>query len=211
MRRTVLFARRLTRSRHGQAGLFALSAAETVFLPLMLEAIMAPMMLVDRRRAWRTGMIALAGCLIGAVIAYFLGAWLYGWFGQDLVALIGRQEAFDDFKIFMQTHGFWAILVAGLTPIPFQIAVLASGITGYALPGFIAAVLISRGLRYLGMAALVSWLGADAFKVFSRLRRLSPWRKKPALRDEVTQAIPEHGKHEARRAQDAPAGERRVG
>ena len=127
------------------------------------------------------------------------------------MALIGGQEAFEDFKVFMQAHGFWAILVAGVTPIPFQIAVLASGITGYALPGFIAAVLISRGLRYLGMAALVSWLGADAFKIFSRLRRLSPWRKKPALGSEVPQAIPEHGEHQTRRPQDAPAGERRVG
>ncbi|WP_119168361.1 YqaA family protein [Algihabitans albus] len=211
MRRTVLFARRLTRSRHGQAGLFALSAAETVFLPLMLEAIMAPMMLVDRRRAWQTGAIALAGCLAGAVVAYFLGAWLYSWFGQDLVTLVGGEQAFNDFKVFMQTHGFWAIMLAGLTPIPFQIAVLASGVTGYALPGFIAAVLISRGLRYLGMAALVSWLGADAFRAFSRLRRALPWSKKRPSGDEVAQTVPEHGEHQARSTQDATAGEGRVG
>ena len=188
MRRTVLFARRLSRSRHGQAGLFALSAAETVFLPLVLEAIMAPMMLVDR-----------------------LGAWLYGWVGQDLVALAGGEAAFEDFKFFMQAHGFWAILVAGLTPIPFQLAVLASGVTGYSLPGFVAAVLIARSIRYLGMAALVAWLGADAFRAFSRLRRIAPWRRTRASGHEVAQAIPEHGEYQSRRAQDAPAGERRVG
>lgn len=211
MRRTVLFARRLSRSRHGQAGLFALSAAETVFLPLVLEAIMAPMMLVDRRRAWRTGVIAVAGCLAGALIAYFLGAWLYGWVGQDLVALAGGEAAFEDFKVFMQAHGFWAILVAGLTPIPFQLAVLASGVTGYSLPGFVAAVLIARSIRYLGMAALVAWLGADAFRAFSRLRRIAPWRRTRASGHEVAQAVPEHGEYQSRRPQDAPAGERRVG
>ncbi|MGP1255536.1 MAG: YqaA family protein [Kiloniellales bacterium] len=211
MRRTVLFARRLSRSRHGQAGLFALSAAETVFLPLVLEAIMAPMMLVDRRRAWRTGVIAVAGCLAGALIAYFVGAWLYDWIGQDLVASAGREEAFEDFKVFMQAHGFWAILVAGLTPIPFQLAVLASGVTGYSLPGFVAAVLIARSIRYLGMAALVAWLGADAFRAFSRLRRIAPWRRTRASGHEVAQAVPEHGEHQSRRAQDAPAGEGRVG
>lgn len=211
MRRTVLFARRLTRSRHGQTGLFALSAAETVFLPLVLEAVMAPMMLVDRRRAWRTGVIALAGCLVGALIAYFLGAWFYDWVGHDLVVSAGGEEAFEDFKAFMQTHGFWAILVAGLTPIPFQLAVLASGVTGYSLPGFIVAVLLARSVRYLGMAALVAWLGADAFRAFSRLRRIAPWRRTRASGDQIAQAIPEHGEHQGRGAQDAPAGERRVG
>ncbi len=177
MRRTVLFARRLTRSRYGQAGLFLLSVAETVFLPLVLEAVMAPMMLVDRRRAWRTGLTATAGCVLGALIAYFLAAWLYDLLGQDLVALVGGQQAFDEFRAFMQTHGFWAILFAGLTPIPFQVAVLASGVSGYSVPGFLVAVLIARGLRYMGLAALIAWFGADALRAFSRLRRLLPWRR----------------------------------
>jgi membrane protein YqaA with SNARE-associated domain len=215
MRRTVLLARRLTRSRHGQAGLFALSAAETVFLPLVLEAVMAPMMLVDRRRAWQTGAIAVAGCVLGAVIAYFLGAWLYEWVGADLVASLGQQEAFTDFRGFMDTWGFWAIVVAGVTPIPFQVAVLASGVAGYNLPAFVAAVLLARGARYMGLAGLIAWLGADALKLFSRLRRLSPWRRRmpanrPGSRPQVLEAVPEHGQHQAGGAQDAPAREGRV-
>lgn len=197
MRRTVLLARRLTRSRHGQAGLFALSAAETVFLPLVLEAVMAPMMLVDRRRAWTIGVVALAGCVLGALIAYFVGAWLYDWIGDDLVGLTGGQQAFAEFKDFMQAHGFWAILLAGLTPIPFQLAVLASGVTGYSLPGFLAAVLLARGMRYLGMAALIAWLGADALKLFSRWRRMLPWRKSRAAGGKEPQTVPQHGATEA--------------
>ena len=63
-----------------------------MFLPLVLEAVMAPMMLVDRRRAWRTGLTATAGCVLGALIAYFLAAWLYDLLGQDLVALVGGQQ-----------------------------------------------------------------------------------------------------------------------
>lgn len=141
---------------------------------------MAPMMLVDRRRAWKTGAIALAGCLLGALAAYVLGAWLYEALGDELIAWTGGEAAFAEFRGFMDRWGFWAVVVAGITPIPFQIAVLASGVAGYSLPAFVAAVLLARGVRYLGLAALIAWLGADALKLFSRLRRLSPWRKRPA-------------------------------
>jgi membrane protein YqaA with SNARE-associated domain len=206
MRRTLLLARRLTRSRHGQAGLFLLSAAETVALPLVLEAVMAPMMLVDRRRAWKTGAIALAGCLLGALVAYFVGAWLYDWIGADLVALLGGEQAFAEFEAFMGRHGFWAILLAGVTPIPFQIAVLASGVTHYSLPGFLGAVLVARGLRYLGLAGLVTWLGADALRLFSRLRRLLPWRRVPAG-PKVLGAVPQRSERQSGRAPEPAASE----
>ncbi|MCR9221056.1 MAG: DedA family protein [Alphaproteobacteria bacterium] len=176
MRRAIFFARRLTRSSHGQAGLFALSAGEA-FFPFLMEVVMAPMMLVNRRRAWRIGAIALAGCIVGSLAAYCAGAWLYEVAGEPLVAVVGGEEVFADFKRFMQDYGFWAIIAAGVTPIPFQVAILAGGVTGYPLTGFVAAVLVARGVRYLGLAALIVWLGADAMKLFSRMRRLSPLRK----------------------------------
>ena len=155
---------RLTRSRRGMAGLFVASAAETTVLPVPMEAVILPMMIADRRRLWRVAAVTLAGCLAGAAVGYAVGYLMFESIGLWLLDRFGWAADFADFQTTFETRGFWAIVLVGITPIPFQIALLTAGFTHYPLVPFLLACALARGLRYFGLAVLVALFG-------DRLRR----------------------------------------
>ena len=63
-------------------------------------------------------------------------------------------------------HWGWAfILVKGLTPIPFKLVTIVSGLLGYNLPLFILLSLITRGARFFLVAAAMNRYG-DSVRVW---------------------------------------------
>jgi len=68
----------------------------------------------------------------------------------------------------MEEDGFWLIVSVGVVPIPFQIAMLAAGATGYSFFLFILASALSRALRYYGLGLLVLIAGNRVQAIFER-------------------------------------------
>ena len=170
---------RLTRSRRGMAGLFTASVAETTVVPVPMEAVIVPMMLADRRRIWRIAAVTLAGCLAGALVGYAVGYLVFESVGLWLLDRFGWAADFTEFQAVFATHGFWAIVLVGVTPIPFQIAMLAAGFSHYPLVLFLLACALARGVRYFGLALLVTLFGDRLRRWLGRRRAAG--RGRPAL------------------------------
>ncbi len=141
------------------------SFLESIIVPIPLEAVLVPLMQKRRDRLWLLATIALLGCIAGAALGYYVGALFMETAGQWFVEQTGQEQALADAKGLMGRHGFWFVLAVSVMPIPFQIAMLAAGATGYPFWLFMLATLLSRGVRYFGLAAAVWWLGdrAEAF------------------------------------------------
>ena len=60
-------------------------------------------------------------------------------------------------KSWFESWGFWAILLAGFSPIPYKVFTIASGVVGMAFLPFVIASLISQGLRFFMVAGLMAW------------------------------------------------------
>jgi len=163
---------RLVQSRHAEALLLWLSFLEAIVLPVPLEAVLVPYMLTRRDRIWRIAGIALAGFLLASVLGYLLALVAFNSLGVRLIDLMGWQEPFAEAKSLVRAHGFWAIVLIGLTPIPTQLAMLVGGAFAFSMPLFIIAMGISRGIRYFGLALLVAWLGPQASRAFGWLQSL---------------------------------------
>jgi membrane protein DedA with SNARE-associated domain len=56
--------------------------------------------------------------------------------------------------------GFWAVLIAGLTPFPYKVITIMSGWTAMPLGTFVVTSIIARGLRFFIVAALLWKFGA---------------------------------------------------
>jgi membrane protein DedA with SNARE-associated domain len=56
-----------------------------------------------------------------------------------------------------------------MTPIPYKLITIASGVAHFGLLAFIGASIISRSLRFFLLAALLWWFG-DAARVFIERR-----------------------------------------
>ena len=159
--------RRIVESPHTQWMFFVASFLETLILPIPIEAILAPYMLCRRDRIWRTATVVLGGCLVAALAGYAFGYFLFDSVGQWFLQTMQYEQQFESFRQRFEEQGFWAIVLVGVVPIPFQLAILAAGISGYSVPLFLLGAAIARGMRYYGMALLL-WVFGDAVARFWR-------------------------------------------
>jgi membrane protein YqaA with SNARE-associated domain len=76
--------------------------------------------------------------------------------------LYGKAEKFETFKLTYNAWGAWAVLIAGVTPFPFKVITIASGVTGLSLPVFIVSSLVARAARFFLVAAILRRFGDPA-------------------------------------------------
>ena len=148
--------------------LFALSFLETIVLPIPIEVVLIPLMAINRERIWTIATVTTAGCLVAALVGYGVGMALYQSAGTWFIEAMGYAHAYESFQAFFDKHGFIAILVVGILPIPFQVAMITAGLSAYSVYLFALAALIARGLRYYGLAWLVKHFGERAREIWQR-------------------------------------------
>jgi len=77
----------------------------------------------------------------------------------------GYMDEFQQAQDWFAEWGFWAILVAGFSPIPYKIFTIAAGAMSMLLVPFVAASVVGRGARFPFVAASVVGRGARFFLV----------------------------------------------
>ena len=139
--------------------LFAIAFAESSFFPIPPDVILLPMALAAREKAWRYAMICTVGSVLGGLLGYAIGAWLYESLGQWIINTYHMQEAFQRFHDEFNEWGVYVILAKGLTPIPFKLVTIASGVAALPLVPFFLACIVTRAMRFYLVAGLVRKFG----------------------------------------------------
>ena len=134
--------------------LAGIAFAESSFLPIPPDALLAPMVLARRERAWLYAAVTTAGSVLGGLFGYAIGFYLAP-LGVKLLALMGHAGGLASFQAWYARFGLWVILIKGLTPIPYKLVTIASGLAHFSLPVFVAASLATRGARFFLEAALL--------------------------------------------------------
>ncbi len=157
----------LAAHRHAPYWLGGLSVAESSFFPLPVDILLAPMVMARPKRAWFYAGLTTAASVFGGVIGFFIGVWLLDAV-LPLLQQWGYADAYATANAWFLQWGFWAVFLAGFTPIPYKVFTIAAGAAGMFLPVFIAASVVGRGARFFLVALLVSWGGP---KVEPHLKR----------------------------------------
>jgi len=144
---------------HAEVALAAVSFAESSFFPMPPDILLAPMALADPRRAWRFALIATVASVLGGVLGYAIGALLYDTLGQWLINLYGYGAKMDALKQTYAEWGWLVILVKGVTPIPYKLVTITSGLLAYNFWLFVALSLVTRGARFFLVAGILNWFG----------------------------------------------------
>ncbi len=139
--------------------LAAISFAESSFFPIPPDVMLVPMVLADRRRAWVIAGVCLIASVLGGMLGYYIGYALLETIGQWIVALYHMENGVAQFQDWYDRWGLWVILIKGMTPIPYKIVTIASGIAHFSLPIFIVASIVTRGIRFYLVAGLLYWKG----------------------------------------------------
>jgi membrane protein YqaA with SNARE-associated domain len=135
------------------------SFAESSVFPIPPDVILIPMVLAARAQALALAVLTTATSVLGGLLGYAIGYFLFDAVGQPILALYGLESAFADFAERYNEYGAEIVFIAGLTPIPFKLITIASGATGLDIAVFTIASVAARGLRFAAVAALLYWLG----------------------------------------------------
>jgi membrane protein YqaA with SNARE-associated domain len=142
-----------------EPALAAVAFAESSFFPIPPDLLLIPMVLANRARAWRYAAIATVASVLGGLLGYFIGATLFDTVGLWLIGLYGYGDRVAEFQAAYNEWGAWIILIKGATPIPYKIVTIASGFARYDLFWFVVLSLITRGIRFFLVAALLYRFG----------------------------------------------------
>ncbi len=139
--------------------LAAIAFIESSVFPIPPDVLLIPMVLAARDRAWRYAAVCTIASVLGGMVGYAIGMFLFEAAGQPLLELYGYAAKFDEFRGRYNEWGAWIVFVAGLTPFPYKVITIASGATELDLAVFTVASVFARGLRFFIVAALLWWLG----------------------------------------------------
>jgi membrane protein YqaA with SNARE-associated domain len=145
--------------RHAWGALFGVSFAESSFFPIAPDVMLIPMVLADRKRAFLLAAWCTLASVLGGMLGYSIGAFLYESVGQWLIALYGGGDRVEQFRALYAEWGSWVILIKGLTPIPYKLVTITSGFAGYNFAMFVLLSVITRGARFFLWATLLYFYG----------------------------------------------------
>lgn len=155
-----LYASAMRWARHKRAPWFlgGMSFAESSFFPVPPDVMLAPMCLANPQRAWLfallTTLTSVAGGLFGYLLGYYALDALLPWLETSRY-----WPAYQTAVQWFEAYGFWAIFIAGFSPIPYKVFTIASGAMAMGLLPFTLASLVGRGLRFFLVAGLMAWGG----------------------------------------------------
>lgn len=142
--------------------LAATALIEATFPFVPPDVMLSPMVLARRERAWLYAAVCTVCSVTGGCIGYALG-YMAGPLALKILAMSGRTDGLAAFQTLFAKVGLAVILLKGLTPVPYMIVTLASGLAHFSLPVFIAASFVTRGGRFFLEAALMQHPHAKTF------------------------------------------------
>jgi membrane protein YqaA with SNARE-associated domain len=167
---------RMAHHRHAIWLLALVSFAESSFFPIPPDAMLIPMVIARRDRAWRIALVCTAASVLGGMLGYYIGYGLMETVGQWLIHLYHLEaKAAEAIHAYQSEYGAWIILLKGLTPIPFKLVTIASGAAHFNFPLFVLLATITRGVRFFAVAFLLKRYGEPVQAMIEKRLNLFAW------------------------------------
>ena len=135
------------------------SFIESSFFPIPPDVMLIPMIMANRKKAFWYATIATVTSVLGGILGYAIGYYLYDTIGQPILKFYGKEGALDGFIKFVQDYGVPAVIIKGATPIPYKVVTIAAGVGKMPFLSFIGASIIARAMRFYLVAGLLYYFG----------------------------------------------------
>lgn len=162
---------------YGAPALFGLALAESSFFPIPPDPLLIALCLGAPALSLRFAANATIASVVGGIIGYGIGAgaWhlLQDWFFAYVPGV--SDASFTRVQGLYDRYDFWAVFLAGLTPIPYKVFTLSAGVFSINFGVFVVASILSRGLRFFVLAGLIYYFGQPITRFIDRYFNLLVW------------------------------------
>ncbi len=159
---------RLAAHRGAVRALALVAFIESSVFPVPPDALLIPMGLSRSGRVWRYALIATVFSVLGGALGYAIGYFLFDAVGRAILDFYGMGEKFRTFTGWYNENGAAIVLFAGITPFPYKVITIASGVASLNFAIFMAASVAARGMRFFLLAALLHWFGPAAKNILEK-------------------------------------------
>lgn len=145
---------------HGAWALFFIALAESSFFPIPPDVLLIALCVGAVTKSFRFALICSVGSVVGGVIGYGIGYWGYDHIGEPIVKMYHGEPVMDKIKVWYDEYGFWGTLAAAITPIPYKVFTIASGVFKFSFGEFLLASIVGRSFRFFLVATFLYYYGA---------------------------------------------------
>lgn len=153
--------------------LYIISFAESSFFPLPPDPILISICIKNRDKIFRYTFFCMISSVIGGFLGYFIGLTLFDAFGEKILKLYAYENTFNNIVKQFHNYAFIIISLKGLTPIPFKIVTIASGVARVDLLTFLLASIISRSFRFFSLAGICYFFSDKVKSIFEKNKFIS--------------------------------------
>ena len=150
---------KLSATRYALWALAIVAFAESSFFPIPPDILLIPLIIAKPRNAYLIALIAMIASVLGGGLGYYIGLKLYETIGIIIINFYHAQQIFLEFQAQFNKYGAAAVLFAGVTPFPYKIITISSGIAGMPIYQFFIFSIIARGARFFIIAILLRLYG----------------------------------------------------
>ena len=159
----------LARHRHAMPALAGVSFVESSVFPIPPDVLLIPMVLAEPEKAFRIAAVCTAASVLGGLLGYAIGVFLFEELGKPLLEFYGYGTKFAEFQGKYHDWGAWVVFIAGVTPFPYKVITILSGVTALDIFIFTVASVVARGLRFFVVAGLL-WRYGEPIQAFIEKR-----------------------------------------
>lgn len=134
--------------------LCGIAFVESSFFPIPPDILLIPLVLAQRKKAFHIAAACTASSVLGGCFGYAIGWFLYDAVAVPVLDFYHYTAQFQEFTSYYNDYGPWIVLFAGITPFPYKIVTIASGVAHMDFVLFTLFSIIARGFRFF----LVAWL-----------------------------------------------------
>jgi len=145
--------------------LAGITFVESSFFPIPPDVTLIPMCLADRKKSWRYATICTVFSVLGGLFGYAIGYYLYESVGSKIIEFYGKGLEFNELKAHFDEWGGWILVAKGMTPFPYKILTIMSGVFHLSIPVFIVGSIVGRAMRFYLVAGLI-WKYGDPIRIF---------------------------------------------
>jgi membrane protein YqaA with SNARE-associated domain len=132
---------------YAPALLVLISFIEASVFPIPPYALLIPMCVAKPQQASWFAFLGTVSSVLGGLVGYAIGYFAADW-AKGLVDMWGYADVFTHTEAFFAKWGSLSIVVSAVSPLPYKVMTIASGLFGMNLGLFVLSSLLARGLRF---------------------------------------------------------------
>ena len=157
----------LSARKSAEVWLAVIAVIESSFFLIPADVLFLPMALARPQKAYRLALIATVASVMGGILGYFIGMFLFEALAKPVLSAFGELQKFEQLKSCAGNQTLVVLLLtSGLAHIPpIKIVTILAGVVQINFVFFVAACIVARGARFFALAwALRRW--GEAIKHF---------------------------------------------